>query len=246
MLYGVVYRITNLENEKCYIGRTKQQLHKRWHDHCSPSSNCVYLRNAIEKYGKESFSIEVVASSWDIESLKELEMLIIKQENTLVPNGYNLINTGCGNGEVSEETRQKISESHKGKTMSEEARRKLSEALTGKPKSEEHCQSMSRTRIGRPSKMKGKKFSNEARQNMGGQNKGKTASEETKQKMSAVRKGVKWFTDGISDIRIRDGEPIPENFRRGRTNGLNNLPMLIDSWKDPAYRRHMSEVHKPK
>jgi group I intron endonuclease len=242
--YGVVYRITNLENGKCYIGRTKRALHKRWYDHCHQSSFCLYLKNAIQKYGKENFSIVEIASSWDVESLKELEMLLIRQEKTLVPNGYNLINTSCGAGEVSEETRTKLSKVGKGRLHTDESKQKMSEARQGIVFSEEHRQSLSAAKKGRPSQMKGKRFSEEARANMGGQNKGKTASDETKAKMSSVRKEMKWFTDGITDCRIRDGDLIPENFRRGRTKGLNNLPNLIDSWKDPAYRQYMSDIHR--
>jgi group I intron endonuclease len=107
MLYGVVYRITCTENSKCYIGRTKRSLHQRWYDHWRGRSFCPYLRRAINKYGKESFTIEAIASSWDDENLRELEVLMIRQENTLSPNGYNLVNTNVGPGEISEETREK-------------------------------------------------------------------------------------------------------------------------------------------
>jgi group I intron endonuclease len=210
MKHGVVYRITNLENGKCYIGRTRRALHKRWYDHCLPSSGCLHLNRAIKKYGKESFSITEIASSWDHESLKELEMILIKQEKTLVPNGYNLVNTSNGAGEVSEETRERLGRGRKGK----------------------------------PSPMKGKKFSEESRKNMGGQNKGKKVSDETKKKRSQVLKGLKWYTNGIIDCRFRDGENIPDGFKPGRTKGLDNLSMLAESWNDPIYREHMSDVHK--
>jgi hypothetical protein len=111
MFYGVVYRITCIEDGMCYIGRSKRALHKRWYEHCHELSNCLYLKHAIAKYGKESFTIEAIASSWDLENLKALEVLLIKQENTLVPNGYNLINTEHGNGEEAEATKLKKSKS---------------------------------------------------------------------------------------------------------------------------------------
>ena len=152
MRYGVVYRITNLETNKCYIGMTKNVLRKRWYEHCRKKSNCLYLKRAIEKYGKESFSIKEIASSWDRESLKELEMLLIKQENTLVPNGYNLTNLNNGAGEMSEETRQKLRIAQTGKRWfcSEQAK----ENMRRRP-----------IRIN-PSHMKSKRFSDEARKNM--------------------------------------------------------------------------------
>ncbi len=159
--YGVIYRISCLENDKCYIGRTKNTLRDRWYYHCRPSSGCLSLKRAIKKYGKESFTIQEIASSWDLENLRELEVLLIKQENTLSPNGYNLINTNKGPGEISEETRRKL-KSHTGQTpwnkgipMREESKQKLSEANKGHPgswrgltMSDEHKQKMSEAHIG--------------------------------------------------------------------------------------------------
>ena len=61
------------------------------------------------------------------------------------------------NMNMSEETRRKLSESHKGKKLSEETRRKLSKAFKGKP-----------------SPNKGKTFSEEWRRNLSEAHKGKT------------------------------------------------------------------------
>ncbi len=176
---------------------------------------------------------------------------LIKQEE-LGKKYYNLRKIHSDNHwscdpDKSEIVLKKMSDSRKGKPghpHTPESRQKLSDAHMGKKKSEEHIASMSRTRIGRPSRMKGKQFSEEARANMGGQNKGKIASDETRAKMSSSLKGQHWYTDSVSDCRIRDGEVIPEGFRPGRVKGLDNLSMLTSSWKDPKYRQHMSDVHK--
>lgn len=40
-------------------------------------------------------------------------------------------------------------------------------------------------------------------------------------KISASNKGKMFFTNGVVDIRLREGEEVPDGFRRGRTNGLN-------------------------
>lgn len=78
----------------------------------------------------------------------------------------------------SEETRKKLSESHKGqipwiagKTHSPEVRKRLSESHKGVPLSKEHCQSLSRVGLGKPhpgakgriSLMKGRHHSEEAK-----------------------------------------------------------------------------------
>lgn len=87
----------------------------------------------------------------------------------------------------SEEIKQKLSESHKGKGHSEEWRRKVSEALKGKSKSEE----WKRKHSGKNHPMFGKHFSEESRKRMSEarkgekhQNFGKHLSEETKKRIS--------------------------------------------------------------
>lgn len=88
----------------------------------------------------------------------------------------------------SEETRRKISEAIKGRTMSEEWKRKISEAKRGITKSEETRRKMSEAR-------KGIKLSEEHRRKISvstsGENNplfGKHHTDETKKKMSEARK----------------------------------------------------------
>ena len=53
-----IYRITNLANGKIYIGQTKQALKQRFNEHASRSTSA--LHEAINKYGRESFKIDVL------------------------------------------------------------------------------------------------------------------------------------------------------------------------------------------
>ena len=57
--YGVIYRLRNMLNGKCYIGQhvnsPKYSLEKRMSHHRSPRSKCTALRNAIQKYGWDMF-----------------------------------------------------------------------------------------------------------------------------------------------------------------------------------------------
>ena len=48
-----VYKVTNIENNKIYIGITNQGYKKRWHKHLSDSYRKSYspLHLAINKYG---------------------------------------------------------------------------------------------------------------------------------------------------------------------------------------------------
>jgi hypothetical protein len=85
-------------------------------------------------------------------------------------------------GQVSEETKRKLSESQKGKPKSEETKRKMSEAAKGKVISEEQKRKLSETNKGKPKSSEMKRKLSEA-------HKGKTHSEETKRKMSESAKG---------------------------------------------------------
>lgn len=93
---GFIYKITNKVTNQSYIGQTLKTVKQRWASHLSPSSNCVFLFNAISKYGKDSFIVETIhtVESEDrkelILKLSELEKETIKTNNTLAPNGYNL------------------------------------------------------------------------------------------------------------------------------------------------------------
>lgn len=84
-----LYRITNNINHKKYIGITNDYK-KRWSNHrCGNSKNMV-IAKAIKKYGKENFTFEVVEKGLTLDEANLKEIEYIKQENTLVPNGYNI------------------------------------------------------------------------------------------------------------------------------------------------------------
>ena len=87
----IVYKITNLINDKIYIGQTTESLKKRFSRHCGYQKNDgTYIHNAIKKYGKENFIIEQIDIANSQEELDELEYYWINQLNSFAPNGYNL------------------------------------------------------------------------------------------------------------------------------------------------------------
>lgn len=81
-----IYKITNLINNKCYIGQTKQGYFKRFQQHCSSDS---LIGRAINKYGKENFIIEILESTTETSEANKLEHFYILKNNCVVPNGYN-------------------------------------------------------------------------------------------------------------------------------------------------------------
>jgi group I intron endonuclease len=83
-----IYKITNIINNKSYIGLTKRNPKERWWEHSKPSRNKVSaLTNAINKYGKENFKFEVI---YETENPNLMERYFIRLNNTISPNGYNL------------------------------------------------------------------------------------------------------------------------------------------------------------
>ena len=82
-----IYKITNLINNKVYIGQS-QDIETRWQTHCRPSS-CSVIANAIRKYGKNNFSFEILEKC-SIDDLDDREEYYMHKYNSIVPNGYNI------------------------------------------------------------------------------------------------------------------------------------------------------------
>jgi group I intron endonuclease len=157
---GFIYRIQNKVTGKSYIGQTSVDLYERWRKHSSKNSNCVYLRRALELYGKESFKFQLICVCFD-KDLNKFEREYIKKYNTIVPNGYNLSSGGDSGNKHHEETKRKISESIKkimnepgfvhnkpslGIPHSQEVKEKISNSLKGRKQTENHVTSRSNTR----------------------------------------------------------------------------------------------------
>ena len=88
-----IYKITNLIDGKIYVG---QSVHpeKRWTEHKQRARNHYDnypIHLAISKYGEDNFNFEII--EWT-PLYEEREKFFIRELNTLVPNGYNLIEGG--------------------------------------------------------------------------------------------------------------------------------------------------------
>lgn len=92
-----IYKITNLINNKCYIGQTINNFVRRYDSPNWWKSKRMnrYLKSAIKKYGQENFKVEILEK--DIlseEVLSEREIFYIEENNCLHPLGYNLMSGG--------------------------------------------------------------------------------------------------------------------------------------------------------
>lgn len=104
----VIYKIRNNLNNKIYIGQTIQDIQRRWHQHCHESKyRDSKLYRAINKYGKDNFSISIICRASNMQELNARETSCIKLFNS-INKGYNCTSGGF-NCKHSQETKSKIS-----------------------------------------------------------------------------------------------------------------------------------------
>lgn len=155
----ICYKITNIINNKVYIGVTKCSLNKRWSEHKSRSySYNNHLYKSIRKYGIDSFKIEILNSFCNEEDMYNYEIESIKKhKSTNRLFGYNNSIGGEKSSKgrkLSYETKEKISEYQKSRKRlphSEETRIKMSEKAKGRDMTKAIVSSASKRR-GNPAK----------------------------------------------------------------------------------------------
>lgn len=95
---GYIYKITNLINQKAYIGKTTNSIEKRWKEHQRESQRGRAenrpLYKALNKYGVDNFIIELVEEV-DVKELSEREIYWIGYYHTYT-DGYNATLGGDG------------------------------------------------------------------------------------------------------------------------------------------------------
>lgn len=89
-----IYKITNKINGKCYIGQSIH-IERRWSEHCFPSKTSQ-ISLAIQEFGKNNFNFEIIEEC-KINQLDEREQYWIHFYNSLIPNGYNVMEYVDGN-----------------------------------------------------------------------------------------------------------------------------------------------------
>lgn len=95
-----IYKISNLINNKVYIGLTTTSIETRWKNHIQSMKrgNDKHLYKAMRKYGLQNFIIEEIDSTDDFEVLGQLERKYIKEyESTNQEKGYNNTHGGESN-----------------------------------------------------------------------------------------------------------------------------------------------------
>lgn len=207
-MIGYIYKITNTQNGKVYIGKTTRTIAIRWGQHLKKAKQRVnnYLYDAMNHYGCDNFSIETIETCSQ-ENLNGREKYWINFYNAQEI-GYNRTCGGDGgntwelnqNKEVtskrlsesiknseahkqavnSTEYKQKISKINKGKKFPQEFRDKLSEATKRRFQNPLEREKLSKAH-------RGKKLTDEHKRNIGLAVSKRQVKPETRKKMSDAR-----------------------------------------------------------
>jgi group I intron endonuclease len=143
-MFYIIYKITNIINNKIYIGKHQTE---NLDDGYMGSGKAIV--NAIKKYGREVFIKDILFVFDNDDDMNNKEKELITEEFVKRKDTYNLGVGGEGgphfkgkthsektrellskqssNRKVSQETKDKLSKAFKNRTFSEETRQKLSE-----------------------------------------------------------------------------------------------------------------------
>ena len=86
-----IYKITNIQNNKVYIGQTIRPIKDRFHRHINDAMNNIldtHFARAIRKYGKDNFIIEEIDFANNQNELNKKEQYWIRYYDSIY-SGYN-------------------------------------------------------------------------------------------------------------------------------------------------------------
>lgn len=201
-----LYCITNLINNKVYIGQTID-VSKRWSDHRKAFNNLnptQIIHHAMIKYGIENFLFEVIASCNTQDNANELETLLVSQYDSHISagKGYNATLGGM-NSPKTDQWKKKISDILMGHFVSDETKVKISEANMG------HIPWNKGIETNLIPWNKGISLSEEAKENLKNKNSGKHFSPETE-----IKPGQRISIE--TEFKIRQRVSVATEFKIGQ------------------------------
>ncbi len=225
---GYIYKITNTINNKVYIGQTSKTITERFAVHLRHAANHVnrYLYDAMNFYGYENFIIEELERcEKSILDAREIYWISFYQSNN-PEYGYNMTAGGGGGNTFvlrSVESQQRFracaSARQAGTKQSKETIEKRVAKLIGQTRTAEQRLRFSKAQKERFQNSAGTRLgatvSEETKQKLREVNLGKKQSDETKLKRKESISKLKWWNNGIENVRAVE---CPEGFVAGRIN----------------------------
>jgi group I intron endonuclease len=197
----VVYKITNIINNKIYIGcAIDYEVRIKAHRSCK-YKGALLLHRAFLKYGIDNFAFEVIQNYNTKEDMLQGEIMFIEQYNSISPNGYNLHFGGKG-GKIQLTEKQLLQRKQHAKSLtqlhignkynlgrvtSDETKEKISKKLKGQTRTGDTKTKISKSKIGNTNS-KGVIRSQDYKDKISNALKGRVFSEEHKQKLSEAAK----------------------------------------------------------
>ena len=259
-----VYEIKNTVNGKVYIGSSRDMGY-RWDCHRYGLSMGIHynphLQNAWCKYGESVFVFDVLEEVSDESQLRDREQFWLDEAQACKSDrGYNVARDTANSFEghvLSEESRRRMSESHKGeknhnwgRVFSEETRERMSRAKKGRKLSPRECKRRSESTRGEKNPNFGKKASSETRLKMSEKARKRSQSPEFRERMSQLhkdrvhteehrRKNSESVRERWQDLEFR---ARMEKKRRERTTPEYRSRASVqmkEKWQDPKFREMM-------
>jgi len=261
----IVYKITNIIDNKKYFGYSSGTLQKRWKGHCENtfkfnSNYCFH--NAIRKYGRNNFKKEVIRVCKTIKEAKVWERIYIRKFKTNINRyghdfGYNMTDGGEGTSgfKWTEKQKENCSKAQKRRFLTQDspmkrrchtkkAKKKMSKSTKkqierdGHPMKNKHHSEKTKKKISKARKKYFKEHP-EAEEKFCKNRKNKKCSKEHRKNISKARIGMKLT------------EEHKENIRRanlGKTISLEQRVKISESvkklWEDPKYRKKRNKKKK--
>lgn len=169
----IIYKYTNMQNGKIYIGQTSNSLSQRAGSNGRNYFESKRFYNAIEKYGWSSFVPEIIWVANTLEEANYFEEMYINQLNSTNEDvGYN-IQQGGNNKSISRDTALKISEMAK-----ERYKDPTANPMYGRKHSIESIEKMRNAKVGTNNPQYGKTWNQNQRMRSGARGKKLHLSEE--------------------------------------------------------------------
>lgn len=245
--FGYIYKVTNLDNGKNYIGQTRTDtwgeyqipIEERWKKAVGEAlrkegrgEDLRYIERAITKYGPENFKVTECDTAQTQEELDIKETQWINHHDSMNPEkGYNLKEGGLG-GALSEEAREKLSEVLKERWKDPEYREKISQKSKETWKNPEYREKQSQI-------SKDAWKNPELREKMIRGMKNAANDPKYKEKRSEITKGL-WKS---AEYREKQVQISKERWQDPKYREKQQQ-IMKERWQDPNYQKLQSEINK--